>query len=201
MKERDIDKLPKMDGVPDLRAAERAVAQWLSAMGFEGDNFHLKSTPRRVVETWQSKLLDGYQLSPETILEETYPAPSRELIIVKNIQCQGLCPHHLLPFVGKVDIAYLPDKKIVGFSKLAELVRCFTHRLTLQETATFQIAQSLIQFLGARGAACSITAQQMCLTLLQPERSDSTITTSCFLGEFEERSELWTVFSHSGLKS
>ncbi len=175
---------------PDLASARRAVGDFLESLGFNLDNPHLKSTPSRVVESWVSQFLDGYNLDPAQLLADTYPAPSGEVIVIRDIRCVGLCPHHLLPFFGTVNIAYIPSGKIVGFSKLADLVRCFTRRLTLQEEATHQIAQSLVAYLGARGAACYIRARQMCLALLNPERAESSIDTVSFLGEFENNSRL-----------
>ena len=101
-----------------------------------------------------------------------------------------MCPHHLLPYRGVAHVAYLPAGKLVGFGRLAELVECFTKRLTLQERATHQIADALCRHLGARGAGCVIEAEQLCLALPDERHDQSGVVTSAFVGEMRERPDL-----------
>jgi GTP cyclohydrolase I len=101
-----------------------------------------------------------------------------------------MCPHHLLPYRGVAHVAYLPQGKLVGFGRLAELVDCFTKRLTLQERATHQIADALCRHLGARGAGCVIEAEQLCLALPAEKHDQSGVVTSAFVGEMRERPDL-----------
>jgi GTP cyclohydrolase I len=168
----------------------KSIEDFLKASGFVSEHPQLVDTPQRVTETWLEQLLDGYHLDPVEILSEHYPSSDDGLVVVRDIDCHGVCPHHLLPFIGQADIAYIPDQAIVGFSKLTALVQCFTHRLTLQETATHQIAQALITYLGAKGAACVIKAQHLCMALRHSHQRKSQIITSSFQGSLRQNVEI-----------
>jgi GTP cyclohydrolase I len=101
-----------------------------------------------------------------------------------------MCPHHLVPFRGVASVAYVPAGKLAGFGRLADLVECFTKRLTLQERATHDIAEALWRGLGARGAACVMEAEQLCLALPGERHNQSQVVTSAFMGEMAERADL-----------
>lgn len=184
------DDMPQQSQPPHRQQMEQSIRTLLQATGFSLDHPHLRDTPERVAECWLSDLLDGYQQDPAHLLSDRYPAQEDGLVMVHNIDCHGICPHHLLPFFGKVHLAYLPHQNIVGFSRLGQLVRCITHRLTLQETATHQIADALMQHLQAKGAGCVMEAQQLCMCLRQSDQAHSTVVTSCFLGAFQQRTDL-----------
>jgi len=113
-----------------------------------------------------------------------------DVVVVGGLRFHAMCPHHLLPYRGIAHVAYLPAGKLVGFGRLAELVDCFTKRLTLQERATHQIADALCRHLGARGAGCVIEAEQLCLALPGERHDQSGVVTSAFVGEMRERPDL-----------
>ncbi len=113
-----------------------------------------------------------------------------DVVVVGGLRFHAMCPHHLLPYRGVAHVAYLPRGKLVGFGRLAELVDCFTKRLTLQERATHQIADALCRHLGARGAGCVIEAEQLCLALPGEKHDQSGVVTSAFVGEMRERPDL-----------
>jgi probable phosphoglycerate mutase len=114
----------------------------------------------------------------------------RVLVVVGGLRFHAMCPHHLVPFRGVAHVAYIPHGKLVGFGRLADLVDCFTKRLTLQERATHQIAEALCVNLGARGAGCVIEAEQLCLALPGDKHDSSGVVTSAFVGEMRERPDL-----------
>jgi len=149
---------------PQLRAAIEAL---LRASGLDPTrDADLAETPARVARLWESEFLAGYGMDPAKILGDPVQGEADpDVVVVGGLRFHAMCPHHLLPFRGVAHVAYLPAGKLVGFGRLAELVDCFTKRLTLQERATHQIADALCQHLGARGAGCVIEADQLCLAL------------------------------------
>lgn len=170
---------------PERTAMQKAIKDLLTSAGFDPTHPHLQDTPQRVASCWLEDLLDGYSMSPAAILSDAFPSQNEGLVVVRNIHVHGLCPHHLLPFSGVAHIAYQPQSKVVGFSRLAELTRCFTHRLTLQETATRQIANALLEHLDARGAGCILEAVHTCMTLRGKDQRESRVLTSSFLGSLQ----------------
>ncbi|TNE44531.1 MAG: GTP cyclohydrolase I [Deltaproteobacteria bacterium] len=184
------DDMPPQQRPADESTMEQSVAALLQAAGFSLEHSQLQETPSRVTECWKNSLLDGYNSDPAQILAERFPTPDDGLVVVDNIACHGMCPHHLLPFFGTVHVAYIPSNEVVGFSCIGKLIRCLTHRLTLQETATHQIAEALMLHLDAKGAACVMQAQQLCMSLRQESQCNSRIVTSSFLGEFKQRTDL-----------
>lgn len=163
---------------------ERAVAELLEAAGVDRSDPQLAKTPARVAAFWQREFLSGYDEDPRAILA---PLPdgaqyTDDLVIVEGLSCHGLCPHHLLPFVGQATVAYLPRGRLVGLGQLGRLVRCFTQRLTLQETATSAVVAALETHLGVAGAACVIRAHHQCLGIPGDRDSDHRVTTSRFSG-------------------
>lgn len=184
-------KSPESGHIPQERAPqqelmEQGIRLFLEGLGVPLDAPHLADTPQRVRACWQKDLLDGYQLDPAEILGDHFLAQSDDFILVRDIRFHGVCPHHLLPFFGTAHVAYVPKQHIVGFSQLGELVRCLTHRLTLQELATHQIAQALMEHLDAAGAACVMETTQLCMNLRSAEHTHSSVVTSCFLGTLRE---------------
>jgi GTP cyclohydrolase I len=148
-------------------------------------------TPRRVAELWQREFLAGYAMDPAAILgDPVLGEADPDVVVVGGLRFHSMCPHHLLPYRGVAHVAYLPRGKLVGFGRLAELVDCFTKRLTLQERATHQIADALCRHLGAGGAGCVIEAEQLCLALPDEKHDQSGVVTSAFVGEMRERPDL-----------
>lgn len=177
---------------PDAPEARAAIEAFLKAMGASPVHPQLKDTPDRVTSCWMEHLLNGYQESPEALLGDLYPldqeaSSSSGPVVIRDIYLQGMCPHHLLPFMGKAHVAYIPGKFIVGFSKISELVACLSRRLTLQETITQQVTESLMTHLQAQGAGCVIEAQHTCMTLRAAEHHKSQITTSAFMGTMADQ--------------
>ena len=151
----------------------------------------LRETAERVAALWQTEFLAGYQMDPAKILGDPVVGEADpDVVVVGGLRFHSMCPHHLVPFRGVAHVAYLPAGKLVGFGRLADLVECFTKRLTLQERATHQIAESLCTLLGARGAGCVIEAEQLCLALPGERHDQSGVVTSAFVGEMRERPDL-----------
>ncbi|MCG5056275.1 MAG: GTP cyclohydrolase I [Myxococcales bacterium] len=169
-----------------------ALAAFLRACGLDPEgNGDLLDTPGRVAKLWLKEFLAGYTMDPKEILA----APVRgeadpDVVVVGGLRFHAMCPHHLVPFRGVAHVAYIPAGQLVGFGRLADLVECFTKRLTLQERATHQIAHSLMEGLSAKGAGCVIEAEQLCLALPGERHDQSGVVTSAFVGEMRERPDL-----------
>jgi GTP cyclohydrolase I len=168
-----------------------AVEALLRAAGRDLNDADFSATPSRVARLWLEDVLIGYRVEPEQILADPVLGEADpQAVMIHNLSFHSMCPHHLLPYRGLVHVGYIPDGKLAGFGRIAELVKCFSRRLTLQERITRQIAQALIDHLGAKGAGCAIEAEQLCLALPSDEHRQSTVLTTAFLGEFERRPEL-----------
>lgn len=169
-----------------------AVDAFLRACGLDpSTSADLRDTPERVARLWRTEFLAGYQMSPQAILADPVVGEADpDVIVVGGLRFHAMCPHHLLPYRGIAHVAYIPDGKLVGFGRLAELVDCFTKRLTLQERATHQIAEALCANLGAKGAGCVIEAEQLCLALPGEKHDASGVVTSAFVGDMRERPDL-----------
>jgi GTP cyclohydrolase I len=176
---------------PDVAGMERAIADWLVASGLDAAHADLASTPARVARVWASEFLDGYSADPAQLLGELVTGEADpDVVVVTGLRFHAMCPHHLFPYRGLAHVAYLPAGKLVGFGRLGKLVECFAHRLTLQERITSQIAEALMEHLGARGAGVVLEAEQLCLALPGDKHDSSTVTTSAFLGEAGERPDI-----------
>lgn len=169
-----------------------AIAAWLKAAGRDPDtDGDLLDTPGRVAKLWMQEFLAGYDMDPAEILGSPVVGEADpDVVVVGGLRFHSMCPHHLVPYRGVAHVAYIPRGKLVGFGRLADLVECFTKRLTLQERATHQIAQSLMQGLEAAGAGCVIEAEQLCLALPGERHDQSGVVTSAFVGEMQQRPDL-----------
>ena len=174
------------------QAMSAAIAALLKAAGLDpAGDADLKQTPERVARLWQEEFLAGYAMDPAKILGDLVVGEADpDVVIVSGLRFHSMCPHHLVPFRGVVHLAYIPSGKLAGFGRLADLVECFTKRLTLQERATHQIAQALWQGTGALGAGCVMEAEQLCLALPGERHDQSGVLTSAFVGEMLERPDL-----------
>jgi len=169
----------------DAAAFEAAVTALLEACGIAPDSAHTGKTAHRVRELWQRRLLGGYELDPAEALGEGFADARRDMVVVRGIAVHGVCPHHLVPFRGVAHVAYLPGGRLHGFGRIARLVDAIGHRFTYQEWMTRDIANALITHGEARGAACMIEAEQLCLLLGEDRRGDERVVTQAWAGEFE----------------
>jgi GTP cyclohydrolase I len=137
-----------------------------------------------------SFLTSGYQQSlGEIVNGAIFDSNADDMVIVKNIELYSMCEHHLLPFIGKCHVAYLPNGKVLGLSKVARIVDMFARRLQIQEQLTTQIADSLLEVTGAKGVAVVVEAKHLCMMMRGVEKQNSQMTTSSMLGQFRKNSE------------
>jgi GTP cyclohydrolase I len=144
----------------------------------------LLDTPDRAAKAFQF-LTRGYNQTLDDVVNDAlFPSDSQEMIIVKDIELYSLCEHHLLPFIGKAHVAYIPTGKVVGLSKVARIVDMFARRLQIQEQLTVQIAECIQQITGASGVGVIIEAKHMCMMMRGVEKQNSSMKTSSMLGTF-----------------
>ncbi len=168
----------------DVTRAEAAVRELLAALGEDPDRDGLRDTPRRVARMY-GELFRGLTEDPARHLARTFDEPYEELVALRNIAFASLCEHHLLPFIGRVHVAYLPGDRIVGLSKLARTVEAFARRPQVQERLTSQIADALMQHLHARGALVVVEARHMCMQIRGVNKPDSVMVTSAVRGSLK----------------
>ena len=160
----------------------------LIGLGENPDREGLQDTPVRAAKAMQY-LCHGYDQSVEEIVNGAlFASDNDEMIIVADIELYSLCEHHLLPFIGKAHVAYIPTGKVLGLSKIARLVDMFARRLQIQENLTRQIAEAVQQVTDAAGVAVVIEAKHMCMMMRGVEKQNSTMNTSVMLGAFRESS-------------
>src|SRR5213083_1951869 len=169
----------------DLRRIEKAVREILLAVGEDPDREGLLKTPNRVARAY-SELMAGLQDDPRRHLKTVFRERYDEVVLLRDIEFHSLCEHHLLPFTGRAHVAYLPDGKVVGLSKLARLVEGFARRPQVQERLTTQVADALMDELNPIGAACVIEASHTCMTIRGAKKGGSTMVTSALRGIFKE---------------
>jgi GTP cyclohydrolase I len=157
----------------------------LRLIGENPDREGLQKTPMRVAKAIQF-LTQGYDLDPVEILSSAkFREDYREMVIVKDIEIYSLCEHHMIPFIGKAHVAYIPDKYITGLSKLARVVEIYARRLQVQERLTSQIKDAINTTLKPLGVAVVIEAQHLCMSMRGIQKQNSVTTTSDFIGAFE----------------
>lgn len=172
-------------GQVDLARIENAVREILLAVGEDPDREGLLKTPSRVARAY-AELLSGLKDEPKRHLQTVFKERYDEVVLLRNIEFHSICEHHLLPFTGKAHVAYLPDGKVVGLSKLARLVDGYARRPQVQERLTTQIADALMEELNPIGAACVIEATHTCMTIRGAMKPGSTMVTSALRGIFRE---------------
>ena len=168
---------------------ERQVEGMLKELGEDVHREGLEKTPTRVAAAMRY-LTSGYAMNPHDILNDAlFVEEYDEMVIVKDIDMTSLCEHHLLPFIGKCHVAYMPHRKIVGLSKIPRLVDMYARRLQVQERLTTQIANTLNEVLQPRGVAVVIEAVHLCMLMRGVEKQNSKAVTSAMLGGFRDRPE------------
>ncbi len=173
----------------------------LEGLGEDSSREGLQDTPQRAAKAMQF-LTKGYQETLEEIVNGAiFESDNDQMVIVKDIELYSLCEHHLLPFIGKCHIAYLPNGKVLGLSKFARIVDMFARRLQIQENLTRQVAEAVQSITEANGVAVIIESKHMCMMMRGVEKQNSSMNTSVMLGAFREsqatRSEFLTLMTHA----
>jgi GTP cyclohydrolase IA len=165
-------------------AAVRTLIEWA---GDDPDREGLLDTPRRVIKSYR-ELFAGYESDPREYLERTFEevAGYDELVILKDIRVVSFCEHHMLPFLGKAHVGYLPNDRVVGISKLARVVHGFARRLQIQEKLTAEIAESIQDILKPKGVGVVIVSEHSCMTMRGVNTPGSRLTTSSLLGDVRD---------------
>ncbi|PAU74675.1 GTP cyclohydrolase I FolE [Halomonas salipaludis] len=158
----------------------------ISGLGEDPQREGLRDTPKRAAKAMQF-LTRGYHQSLEELINgAVFESETDEMVLVKDIELYSMCEHHLLPFIGKCHIAYLPNGRVLGLSKFARIVDMYARRMQIQENLTRQIAEAVLQVTGARGVAVVIEAKHMCMMMRGVEKQNSSMTSSVMLGAFRE---------------
>ena len=167
--------------------AEQAFIKIIQYIGEDPSREGLKSTPKRIVKAFR-EYFKGYSEDPKKILEKTFGdvLGYDDMVIQKNISLQSHCEHHMAPIIGVAHLAYIPNNKVVGLSKLARVVEVYSKRLQTQERLTMQIATTLMEALDAKGVAVSIDATHQCMTMRGIKKEQATTITNYYLGKFKE---------------
>jgi GTP cyclohydrolase I len=172
----------------DLKTTEELALHYKEILRLIGENPNregLEKTPFRVAKAIQF-LTQGYAMDPKEILSSAkFREDYREMVIVKDIEIYSLCEHHMVPFIGKAHVAYIPDKYITGLSKIARVVDIYARRLQVQERLTMQIKDAINDTLKPLGVAVVIEAQHLCMAMRGVQKQNSVTTTSDFVGAFE----------------
>jgi len=180
----EIRKLREVLEVPAGQEWEATVRLLLRLIGEDPNREGLRRTPLRVKKALQF-LTSGYRQDPATILTRAFTQVKHdEMVIVKEIDFYSMCEHHMMPFFGKCHLAYVPDKKLIGLSKLPRLVDAFAHRLQVQERLTTQIAEAINEHLKPLGVACVIEASHLCMMMRGVQKQNARAVTSSMLGAF-----------------
>ena len=184
---KDAEKDFKHNEKVSEKEAEEAFVKIIRWIGEDPSREGLASTPKRLVKAFK-EYFKGYNEDPKKILEKTFGDVQGydDMVIQKNISLQSHCEHHLAPIIGVAHIAYIPNSRVVGLSKLARVVEVFSKRLQTQERLTMQIANTLMDALDAKGVAVSIDAAHQCMTMRGIKKEQATTITNYYLGQFKE---------------
>lgn len=189
---------------PSLHEAEEAVRTLIRWIGDNPARSGLLDTPKRVLSGY-TEMCSGYETNAEKILERTFEDTEQfgGIVLLKDIKFNSICEHHMLPIIGKADVAYIPKIRVVGISKIARVVEIFARRLQLQERMTSQIANSIFNHLNCSGVAVSIVASHDCMSARGIKKTNSTMQTTSMVGDFETdmalRNNFFTMISEQPL--
>ncbi|NCD04828.1 MAG: GTP cyclohydrolase I FolE [Spirochaetia bacterium] len=173
----------------DKIKAEKAIEMFLEAIGEDLNREGIKDTPKRVAKMYE-ELTSGYSLNAKEPLSKVFSVNHSDLVLVKDINFHSLCEHHLLPFMGNVHIAYIPNTQVVGLSKLARTVEIYARRLQLQEQLTNQIADSIYEYLKPKGVFVVVSAEHTCMTMRGIKKVGSKTLSYSSKGVFKDNYQL-----------
>ena len=184
---KDTENTLKVSEKISEKEAEEAFIKIIKWLGEDPSREGLRSTPKRLIKAYK-EYFKGYSEDPAKILEKTFGDVQGydDIVIQKNISVQSHCEHHIAPIIGVAHVAYIPNERVVGLSKLARVVEVFSKRLQTQERLTMQIAKSLMEALDAKGVAVSIDATHQCMTTRGIKKEQATTITNYYLGQFKE---------------
>ena len=166
-----------------INDSEKAIKTIIENLGEDPDRDGLKETPKRVVKSW-SELYKGYTEDPKKLMKVFECESYTGMVLLKDIELYSMCEHHMLPFVGKCHIAYIPDKKVIGISKLARIMEIYARRLQIQERLTDEIADCIKEILQPKGVAVQIEAEHFCMRMRGVGKQNSTMVTTSLRGLF-----------------
>ncbi|MGY8869835.1 GTP cyclohydrolase I FolE [Neptunomonas japonica] len=173
---------------------EKAYATIIEQVGEDLSREGLVDTPARAAKA-MAYLTRGYQQNLEEVVNNAlFPSDNSEMVLVKDIELYSLCEHHLLPFIGKAHVAYIPDGKVIGLSKIARIVDMYARRLQIQENMTKEIADAIMSMTGAKGVGVVIEAKHMCMMMRGVEKQNGSMKTSMMLGTFRSKPETRSEF-------
>ena len=169
------------------KEAEEAIRTILTWMGEDPKREGLLETPKRVVKAFK-EYFQGYTEDAKKVLDKTFGDVEgySDMVVQKNISVQSHCEHHMAPIIGKAHVAYIPNERVVGLSKIARVVEIFSKRLQTQERLTVQIANTLMEALEAKGVAVTIDSTHQCMTMRGIKKEQATTVTNFYLGQFKE---------------
>ena len=178
------------DERPSRDAAEQAVRTLIRWAGDDPDREGLVGTPDRVVRSYE-EFFAGYHEDPQEILRRTFEETEGydEMVVLRDIRLESHCEHHMVPIIGRAHVAYLPDRRVVGISKLARVVEIYARRLQIQEKMTAQIANTIDEVLRPRGVAVVVEAAHQCMTTRGVHKAGVTMVTSRMIGAFRDSGE------------
>lgn len=180
----DVNDMDGIDGNVDSAAIEDAITKILNAVGEDPQREGLQYTPHRVARMYH-ELLGGYTMEPKNIINGAlFEVQYDEMVLVRDIEFYSLCEHHMLPFMGRVHVAYIPDGKVLGLSKIPRIVDMYSRRLQVQERMTRQIADFLRDLLKPQGVAVVVEAMHLCSMMRGVKKQDARMTTSAMHGAF-----------------
>lgn len=187
MESTDPEKQFHPDKEVDTQAIESAVQMLLRAVGEDPEREGLKNTPNRVARMYP-ELLAGYRTDPNTLVNGAlFTVDYDDMVIVRDIEFYSLCEHHMLPFIGRAHVAYIPSGKVIGLSKIPRIVDMFSRRLQVQERMTRQIADFINDLIKPQGVAVVMEALHLCSMMRGVKKHDARMTTSTMLGTFRTK--------------
>lgn len=182
----DFDERPTYNEEIDTDTIEESVRAMLTAFGEDPDREGLVNTPKRVARMFP-ELLSGYRADPEKLVNGAiFNVSYDDMVIVRDIEYFSLCEHHLLPFMGRAHVAYIPDRQVIGLSKIPRIVDMFARRLQVQERMTRQIADFIHDLLNPQGVAVVVEGLHLCAMMRGVKKVDARMTTSTMLGSFRK---------------